>query len=224
MTAQPQPSWIGLPLLVPSTERALDEMFWQRACELRVAVPAVVTAFNAANQTVTVQPAVQESIYQNLVPTPTSIPALPGVPVMFPRAGGFTLTFPIVPGDECLVVFADMCINSWWGSGGTQNAQEERRRHDLSDGFALFGPWNSRRSLSGYSTSAAQLRSDDGLTVVEVGAGEISLTTDGGVTAINMSAGVIDLVGTIKINHTLFTAHEHSGVVSGGSLTGPVFP
>ncbi|MGO4678219.1 hypothetical protein AB4Z40_35770, partial [Bosea sp. 2YAB26] len=40
--------------------------------------------------------------------------------------------------------------------------QIERRRHDLSDGFAIIGVWSQPRALSDYSTSAAQLRTDDG--------------------------------------------------------------
>ncbi|MGI8770932.1 MAG: Gp138 family membrane-puncturing spike protein [Acidobacteriaceae bacterium] len=36
------------------------------------------------------------------------MPILADVPIFLPSAGGFTLTMPIMPGDECEVVFSDM--------------------------------------------------------------------------------------------------------------------
>lgn len=185
----------------------LDEMFWQRACELRVAVPAVVVSFSAAAQTVTVQPAVQENLLQDGVPVPTSLPQLANVVVALPRAGGFALTFPIAPGDECLVVFADMCIDAWWQSGGTGNNQLERRRHDLTDGIAIFGIWSQQRLLPGYSASKVQLRSDDGVTRVELGAASISMTPDNGVTKLVVTPGLVAITsaGGLTVNGTPVT-------------------
>lgn len=66
---------------------------------------------------------------------------------MMPRGGGFALTFPVAAGDECLVVFADACIDSWWQSGGVQN-QAEKRRHDLSDGIVIPGLWSQPNKLA----------------------------------------------------------------------------
>ncbi|MFW8450019.1 Gp138 family membrane-puncturing spike protein, partial [Klebsiella pneumoniae] len=63
-----------------------------------------------------------------------NLPLLVDVPVVFPRGGGCTLTFPVKPGDECLVIFADRCIDFWWQSGGIQEPVDERM-HDLSDAF-----------------------------------------------------------------------------------------
>jgi hypothetical protein len=51
----------------------------------------------------------------------------------------------------------------------------EFRMHDLSDGFAFVGPRSTPRVLSGVSTTATQLRSDDGATMVEVSPGKIRL-------------------------------------------------
>jgi hypothetical protein len=224
-----QPNYVSLGMLLgidPS-----DEDFWQHACDLRVAVPAVVVSFNATKQTVVVQPAVQENIFQNLVPTPINLPQLADVPIIIPRAGGFAVTLPITAGDECLVVFADMCINAWWSQGAPTDLnqpmpnQEERRRHDLSDGFAILGPWSQPRVLSDYSTSALEVRSDDGNTVIEVASGSVTMTPDGGTSEISITPGTINLTATtVNINGQSYALHTHSGVMSGGSDTGPVVP
>jgi hypothetical protein len=247
-TASPaQFSFVNLATALGLEGDALDEMFWQKMCELRVAVPAVVVSFDAAGtQTAVVQPAVQENILLNGVPTPTSLPQLSNVAVALPRAGGFSLTFPIAAGDECLVVFADMCYDAWWQSGGTANNQAERRRHDLTDGIAIFGIWSQQRLLADYSTDSVQLRSDDGTTVVGVEEGEVTMTPDGGVTQIVATAGAIQLTAvTVTVDGDLvvtggldvsdpiighddavisgiaYVAHEHSGVTTGSGTSGP---
>lgn len=95
------------------------------------------------------------------------LPLLLDVPVMFPNGGGFTLTFPIKPGDEALAIFGSRCIDSWWQSGGIQT-QAEVRMHDLSDAFCLVGPRSQPHVIAAISTTAVQLRSDDGSTFMEI--------------------------------------------------------
>jgi hypothetical protein len=71
--------------------------------------------------------------------------------------------FPVKEGDECLVIFADRCIDFWWQSGGIQEPVDGRM-HDLSDAFCIVGPQSQAKKISGISTSAVELRSDDGQT------------------------------------------------------------
>ncbi|WP_207953238.1 Gp138 family membrane-puncturing spike protein [Paenibacillus agricola] len=140
-----------------------------------MATPGIIQEFDPATQTVTVQTAIREKIIdEQLVTHWFEIPLLLDVPIVIPRAGGFALTLPIVPGDECLVVFADRCIDAWFSSGGVQN-QIESRRHELSDGFAIIGVWSQPRVLAGYASDAAQLRSDDGSVAITLGAGSIDI-------------------------------------------------
>lgn len=146
--------------------------------DIRVAVPGIVQSFDPIEQTVTVQPAVRERFRDEKGNVSfINIPLLLDVPVVFPRAGGFVLTMPVHPGDECLVVFADMCIDAWWANGGIQN-QIEKRRHDLSDAFAIMGTWSQPRVVSNYSTDGAQLRTEDGESIIDLKPGEISLISD----------------------------------------------
>ncbi|HBC94307.1 MAG TPA: hypothetical protein DCZ10_15770 [Pelotomaculum sp.] len=146
--------------------------------DIRVAIPGIVQSFNSAEQTVTVQPVLRERVReQNGDLSFVNLPLFLDVPIIFPRAGGFVLTMPVQPGDECLVIFGDMCIDAWWSNGGVQN-QIEKRRHDLSDGFAILGVWSQPRRVSGYSSSSAQLRTEDGATRIDLRPGEIDLVAD----------------------------------------------
>lgn len=190
---QPQPNFLNLSTLLGIEQAAWDEMLWQLRCALRVCLPAVVVSFDAVNQLVTVQPAIQEAIKLNLIPTPTSLPQLPQLQVGMFRGGGFAITLPLQAGDEGWVIFNDFCINAWKKSGGTQNNQEERRRHDLSDGWFLPAGWSKPRNLSAYSTTGLQIRSDDGTTSVTVSDGSIVATPDSGTTEITLVPGVATL-------------------------------
>lgn len=193
----------------------------QAVADLRVAIPGIVKSFDASKQTAVVQIAIRERVRQLDGPLDVAIAPLQDVPVVLPRAGGFSLTLPIAPGDEVLVIFADMCIDLWWSRGDVQN-QLERRRHDLSDCFCIPGPWSQPRVLSGYSATAAQLRSDDGNTVVEVQASKVTVTSAGDVD-LNAAGDVnVAAAGSVKIQSKDFLLHTHTGVTTGGGTSGPV--
>jgi hypothetical protein len=151
------------------------EFAHQMACDLRVSLPGIIEDFDASKQTATVRLAIREKVNIDFQPVDVEIPLLLDVPIVVPRAGGYIITLPVKKGDECLVLFSDMCINSWFTSGGVQN-QERRRRHDLSDSFAILGPWSQPRVLDGYSQSGIQIRSEDGETFLEVIKGQVHVS------------------------------------------------
>lgn len=139
-----------------------------RQAGIWTALPAIINSFDPVALTCTAQPAIQAQVSAEDGSTSwVALPLLVDVPVCFPRGGGCTLTFPIAPGDECLVVFASRCIDSWWQSGGVQ-VQSELRMHDLSDGFAIPGPFSQATKISGWSGVSSQLRSNDGSTYIDL--------------------------------------------------------
>ena len=89
--------------------------------KIRVAAPGIVQAYDASQQTVTVQVAIRERMNEDGVENWVEIPLLLDVPIVFPRAGGYCLTLPITAGDEVLVVYGDNCIDAWWQNSGVQN-------------------------------------------------------------------------------------------------------
>lgn len=148
------------------------------------ALPGIVQSFDPAKNTCVVQPSIQGAVRtQDGSESAVSMPLLLDCPVLWQGGGGCTLTFPIKNGDECLVVFSSRCIDAWWQSGGVQ-PQAEFRMHDLSDGFALVGVRSLPRALS-VSTSAAQLRTDDGAAYVQLNptTHEVDVVTSGNIAA-----------------------------------------
>lgn len=140
-----------------------------RQAEIWTALPGIINSFDPDAMTVSVQPAIKgTTTAPNGTDVSVALPLLVDVPIQFPQGGGFCLTFPIVAGDECLVVFASRCIDGWWQSGGIQ-PPAEHRMHDLSDGFALIGVRSQARKLDpAINTSDVQLRSDDGNNYVAI--------------------------------------------------------
>lgn len=135
------------------------------------ALPAIIQSFDASALTCTAQPAIQAQVSAPDGSTSwVMLPLLVDVPVCFPRGGGCTLTFPLAAGDEALIVFSSRCIDSWWASGGIQ-VQAELRMHDMSDGFAIPGPFSQATKISGWSGNSVQLRSNDGSTYVDLNPG-----------------------------------------------------
>lgn len=93
-----------------------------------VSVPGIILSYDATVRTAKIQPAIRSWRKKE------NPPILQDVPVWFP--GNFTYT--ISAGDECLVIFADSCIDGWWQNGGV-SSPITARKHDLSDGFAIVG-------------------------------------------------------------------------------------
>lgn len=203
------------------------------------ALPGVIQSYDTSEMTVSVTPMVRVNVRGkdgNI--TAVALPQLIHCPVFFPQGGGFSLTFPIKAGDECLIVFASRCIDTWWQSGSAQPPIDVRM-HDLSDGFALVGVRSLQRLIPSLSTSAVQLRTDDGTAHVEIDASKnVNVVTPANVTAqcanlqatcsakatvnasseIDLTAPTIKLTGTVQVVGSLTQSGGNSSF-SGGSMT-----
>ncbi len=209
--------------MIKIAERMSNEVEMIRAVkdsifsELRVAAPGIIQSFDAVKQTATVKIAIKEQIDNNGITEDVEIPLLLDVPIVIPQAGGYAITLPISAGDECLVVFSDACIDGWWQSGGIQG-QIDKRRHDLSDGFAILGVKSQPNILTGYSTNSASLRTVDGSCKVEVKSNEIEVSAPTvkvtGSQTVNVSGN-----NTTTIDGKDFLTHKHQYHPGTGGLT-----
>jgi hypothetical protein len=211
-------------------EEAIRIALDARQARMWTAMPGIVVSVNPLLLTCVVQLAILGRFEdQNGNVLPTQIPPLQDVPIVFPSAGGFTITLPIAAGDEVLVVFASRCIDSWWQNGGDTNNPMEFRMHDLSDGFCLPGPKSNPQAakllLGGVDLTNLQIRSDDGVTFIEITpAGQVAIAAPvGGVSIagnLSVSGEVTARVATTPVT---LSAHHHTGVTTGsGSSGGPV--
>ncbi len=224
-----------------------------RQAQIWTCLPAFIVAYDAVRQTAQVQVTIGMQTIDPLSNTSNpiiiNIQPISDCPVVFPHGGGYSLTFPIQPGDECLLHVSSRCIDGWWGQGGIVQ-QGDLRMHDLSDCFVSVGPRSLPNVLSAVSTNTVQLRSDDGQAYVEIAGGhvvnivtpsDVNITAGGKIklqaneidmTAtqdIDMTATVVDVTGPITATAEItaefgsanitLSTHVHGGVTTGGSET-----
>lgn len=199
---------------------------------LWTALPAIINGFDPVAMTISCTPSIQAIVTdRNGAMSHVTISQLVDVPVCFPHGGGYLITFPIRSGDECLVVFSSRCIDGWWQSGQVA-PQTDRRMHDLSDGFAIVGPYSQvKKPAVPVSTTALEIRSEDDTLSVKLdhAAGTIavkaptSLTID---TPLVLMTHNVHVEGNMVVDGTTtsvavgVTTHHHTGVQTGGGVTG----
>lgn len=186
---------------------ALDSFGASLAFQTHVSLPCVVQRFDPYKQVVDVQPLIREKLLnpENVI-SYEQYPLLVNVPVVYPRAGGFSITFPISAGDECLVVFSDLAIDNWWLNGNVQNPVEQRR-HDLSDGIAIFGLKNQTKINGNEIGTKLKISDSDGNSII-IGDG----------IEFNGSFGSVT-INTINNVVTEYPNHKHKVSVAGAEYT-----
>jgi hypothetical protein len=197
--------------LLDDQELGLREALDTHQAAIWTAIPAVVVSVDLSKQILSAQPSIQAIVRDKNNDTKNvTLPLLINVPIVFPRGGGFAMTFPVEQGDEVLIVFSSRCIDSWWQSGGV-GAQVEQRMHDLSDGFAILSPTSQPKKLDSVSTDSVQIRNELGTSFIEI-------TPTG---KIRLVAAEIELSGSIVMDGIPFTTHVHGGIIPGVGFTQP---
>ena len=207
--------------------------------KIRVASPAVISEVDYEKQTLKAQITIREYINGKYI----EIPELLDVPFFILGGGDYAVTMPIKKGDECLIVFGDSCIDSWWQNGDIQNPIDSRT-HDLSDGFAIVGFKSQKNKLENYSDESFQIRKeneipfeinadsiiikkndteiiieDDNITISTNENTEITIDSNG---KVEIKASEINLKGTVKINDKDFMSHTHSNGNQGANTGGVI--
>jgi len=130
----------------------IDAAITGRMYGMFTGLPGRVLAFNATEQTATIQP--EPATYQGDVVV--QLPALHDVPVKFPQGGGFRLTWPLVAGDRVWLSFACRPLDAWKAGAGSEPGGI--RSHALSDATAApMGPRPIADALAAFNTTDAEL-------------------------------------------------------------------
>lgn len=138
-------------------------------------------------------------------------------------------TFPLTEGMECILLFNDRELETWFINGGS-NIQAYPRMHDLTDAVAIVGIRSLPQMIQiltdclhlFYGQSDIQLKAEQTI----LNSPQIDLN---GINEINATGATITLEGdTIKINGNLiingqvYTAHTHSNGNEGNPTGGVI--
>ena len=178
---------------------ALDAWFQHRMLDVHTAIPCEVLAYDAAAQTVDVRPQVKHYVLSfDGARTAEALPDLYGVPVAFPRAGGFHMTFPIAAGDYVLVLFSEEPTQAW-RSKARLLAPGLLDRHGLNGPFAIPCGFPDKKKLgTAPPTDAVEIASDDGAAAVVVKGSEILLGDATATDSASLDSKVQDELARLK--------------------------
>ncbi|UUM20887.1 Gp138 family membrane-puncturing spike protein [Mycoavidus sp. SF9855] len=224
----------------PSLDTAIESSIATALKKVHVALPGRIVRFDPSTQTASVQPLI-EQVLQNDQAAP--LPMLTDVPVQFPRGGAFVMTFPVAPGDECLLIFAERCIDGWFASGQS-SIPLDYRLHDLSDGFALMGFSSLPHVIPNLASDAVMLRTLDGsayfkldqaghmtisgtqltiqcpVVVEQLLTYQAGLSGTGSAAGTTISGNISHSGGELSSNGVTLHAHRHDGVKAGSDVSG----
>ena len=156
----------------PTLAEAIDKTIYSSLTMIRVALPGIVRSYSPESRSANVQPALTEH-------DGTSLPVIASVPVLFPSAGDFGMTWPLPAGSTGVLFFSDRDIDRWDHSGGLQ-PPGSARRFDWSD--ALFYPGLRPQSDALPADPEDMLigKTDGSLQIRITAAGEVSIGGPGG--------------------------------------------
>jgi len=171
---------------------------------LNTAIVGKIVSFDAATVTAEIQLGVS---YKMADGTFEQVTNLLEVPIMVLQAGGFSMTFPVKAGDECLVIFQQRDISTWIESGGPIQSVSNRQL-DMSDAVAIVGIQSRVNRVQAYDPANFQIRTEnvsltitpDGMLTVDT-RDSVSITADSGVEI----TGDVSITGDALINGALNT-------------------
>lgn len=228
----------------------MSDFDWKK---VRTSYPGKIVSFDPATQVARVQVA-RERYVDNLegLNIKQNSPILVDVPVHFPQGGGYSLTFPIAPNDNCLVMFAERGYSHWlykammeigtFASGIPKS--DFYRRYDVNDSFALVGFNPIPAAIPDFQAGSVELRNaartqrvtliPGGLmevrteNIVDVVAPTINITGSVNITGDVTISGKLDVQGIIKSFTDVFAktislfSHKHTSTAPGQPTTPPL--
>ena len=136
-------------------------------------------------------------------------PTIHNVPLQYPcgNGGKSGCTFPVKPGDTCIIIFADHQIENFLSG----EKSDDMRNHSMNDAYAI---------PTLFSDSVPTLKSNPN---------DVCLFNNGSLVVLNSSSMTINLAdgtsvsiggGDLVVNGISVVHHVHSGVTPGGGNTG----
>jgi hypothetical protein len=192
----------------PDLIDVLETWFETFSRDLHTSFPGKVERYDAARQVVDVQPMVRRAIEnEDGEVVSEDLPLLPSIPLLFPRMGLWSVTFPVAPGDWVMVLCAEGSIGHVRRTGEKMDAGDLRRHH-LSHAVALCGFAPTPAALTDVST--------EDLVIGRQGGGKIAITSDGVVhLASNPAAQFLALANKVDAAIgaivSAFNSHGHGG-------------
>lgn len=151
---------------LPEIDDLIQDIIDISIAEIHTGLPGRVTGADHAAGKFTIQ--LEDKIKLNGVEV--SRAPLHDVPIGFFRAGGFRITLPVQVGDKVNVLFHERATDDW-SETGNESFPRFKRRHSLSDAYALPQAYSFN--------DPTPIDANDAVIGLENGNGEIRIKPDG---------------------------------------------
>lgn len=185
--------------------------------DLTIALPCRVLSYDPAKQTAKLQPEIKKSVLNTKDELDSeSLPALPNVPVAFPRAGDWFLSMPVAVGDKMYVIFSSRSISEWRKTGA-ESLPEDQRVHPLNGAVAIPGNlYPDSQALGNVHANDLVIGKDTGARIY-VKDDEIHLYEENASQFVALAQKVFDEIDALR---SFVATHTHSGVQTGAGTSG----
>jgi hypothetical protein len=188
----------------PSLKDLLDQFGKGLLLNLNCHAIGQIQVFDPETQQATATIVYKKTFFQpdkltgEYLPTLVDYPILVDCPVMCLGGGDGALTFPIAPGDECLVLFNDRDIDNWF-NGATGSGVNTPRLHSFADGIILVGVRSLANVIVDYNATGVELRNKLGSAKITIEPnGDITLTTIFGFFTFKADSDIHFNTGTVE--------------------------
>lgn len=166
-----------------------------RVVDIHTAIPARIISYDSSKSQVTVKPyGVFMSGNRSL-----DYPLISGVPVVMPMTIGKScgIAFPIAPGDDCLLIFAEQDIGCWLDGADPDISMT----HALSNAVAICGLSSNQNAAANKATQDSIMRLYNSGTTIDLKKDSVVISQ--GSSRICVSGGKIIIDGDVSVSGNL---------------------
>lgn len=213
---------VGRKQRTPTLPDVFEKILGSFELDLHTALPARVEAYDNSNQTVDVQPGIQEILTTDAgEPVPFDPPILYDVPVAFPRAGDYFISFPLSAGDFVLLVFCERPLDQWRELGdGSRKAVPPglRSLHDFNGAVAIPGIYPSGLKLT-ETANTTMVMGQQGGQQIKIRPARVDVGVSGSA-SLQFVALANKVLAELQVVASKFNPHVHVSAAP-GSASGP---
>lgn len=204
----------------------IDESVETRLRELHTCAPGIIESFDPSTMRAQIQPALNRVLVGGEI---REMPKLINCPLGVMRFGGFAITGPVKPGDECMIHFTERSLDAWIQFGDVRRPKDIRIHHE-SDAYFLPVHTSENNAVADYDPNNMVLRNTANTQKVTLFAngdividspGETTINT-GGTATVNADEAVINANGDATINAGGDCNINGSRIINNGAAAGVV--
>lgn len=196
----------------------IGAIFQSLIAEMHTILVAQVISFDAAKQTVSVQPVLQRK-YKGQDPSNLSVGE--EIPVLFFGSGDFVITVDVKKNSYVVLLISERSLDKWFLQGGIVNP-DDTRKFNLSDAIAIPGINPLPNVLvPPVESDCISIRNRLNTKFIKLDATGITIKDKLTVDGLTRSNGVID--DTLKpLTMITLGAHTHTAPAGGGTTSAPI--